>query len=312
MMPVNHAILAALIATTAFGQTERQKVAPEFDVASVRLADPNTARRMRGGPGTNDPVRISFERVTLADLLEQAYNVRSDQISGPAWLRDYAASAYTVAAVMPPGTSQEQFRLMLQNLLAERFHLRLHHENQNREGYELVVPAGGNKLQQWVPVRDAEPDRQGTDQPYLPDFDKGFPTLPANAQLPVGFAVPSPSGTTVSASFRGAMTDFCRTLERMIVLARGASPSSPQPRIADRTSLSGVFELRLKFASVAGSPGPRLVEGDPGMTLASDPSGAPNIFTALEKQLGLKLQRTDNMTVDVLVVDKADKIPAEN
>jgi uncharacterized protein (TIGR03435 family) len=48
------------------------------------------------------------------------------------------------------------------------------------------------------------------------------------------------------------------------------------------------------------------------MTLASDPSGAPNIFTALEKQLGLKLQRTDNMTVDVLVVDKADKIPAEN
>jgi uncharacterized protein (TIGR03435 family) len=267
---------------------------------------------MRGGPGTNDPVRISFERVTLADLLEQAYNVRSDQISGPAWLRDYAASAYTVAAVMPPGTSQEQFRLMLQNLLAERFHLRLHHENQNREGYELVVPAGGNKLQQWVPVRDAEPDRQGTDRPYLPDFDKGFPTLPANAQLPVGFAVPSPSGTTVSASFRGAMTDFCRTLERMIVLARGASPSSPQPRIADRTSLSGVYELRLKFASVAGSPGPRLVEGDPGMTLASDPSGAPNIFTALEKQLGLKLQRTDNMTVDVLVVDKADKIPAEN
>ena len=311
MAPVNGVFLAVLIATTAFGQTERQKATPEFDVASVKLADPNTARRMRGGPGTNDPGRISFERVTLADLLEQAYNVRSDQIRGPAWLRDYATSAYAVAAVVPPGASQEQFRLMLQNLLAERFHLRLHHETQNRDGYELVVAAGGHKLRQWAPVRDGEPDIRGTDS-YLPDFDKGFPTLPANAQLPVGFAVPDPSGTTVWTSFRGAMTDFCRALERMIILARGASPGSPQPRVADKTNLIGVYEVRLKFASFAGSPRPPLVEEDAGLDMASDPSGAPNIFTALEKQVGLKAQRTDSMSVDVLVVDKADKIPTEN
>src|ERR1035437_10285092 len=143
MAPVNGVFLAVLIATTAFGQTERQKATPEFDVASVKLADPNTARRMRGGPGTNDPGRISFERVTLADLLEQAYNIRSDQIRGPAWLRDYATSAYAVAAVVPPGASQEQFRLMLQNLLAERFHLRLHTKTRIPTDKDFFFQRGG-------------------------------------------------------------------------------------------------------------------------------------------------------------------------
>jgi uncharacterized protein (TIGR03435 family) len=51
-------------------------------------------------------------------------------------------------------------------------------------------------------------------------------------------------------------------------------------------------------------------EGDSGTPAASDP--APDIFTAIEKQLGLKLRRLNNVSVDVLVVDRADKIPAAN
>jgi len=49
------------------------------------------------------------------------------------------------------------------------------------------------------------------------------------------------------------------------------------------------------------------------MPAASDPGeGLPNIFTAVEKQLGLKLMKVKDVQVDVLIVDGADKIPTEN
>src|ERR1035438_5651264 len=104
----------------------------------------------RRGPGTEDPGRITAARATLANLLTRAYDVRYDQISGPLWLND-GSYAYAIDATIPPNTTKDQFRLMLQNLLAERFHLKLHHQAQARSGYELTVAPGGPKLKPWKP-----------------------------------------------------------------------------------------------------------------------------------------------------------------
>ena len=57
-------------------------------------------------------------------LLATTYGVAMDQISGPDWL---TTELYSVAAKIPPNTTEDRFNLMLQNLLAERFHLTLHH-----------------------------------------------------------------------------------------------------------------------------------------------------------------------------------------
>jgi uncharacterized protein (TIGR03435 family) len=54
--------------------------------------------------------------------------------------------AYTISATFPPDTTLAQFQLMLQNLLAERFHLALHHETRASPGYDLVILPGGTKL----------------------------------------------------------------------------------------------------------------------------------------------------------------------
>lgn len=91
---------------------------------------------------------------------------------------------------------------------------------------------------------------------------------------------------------------------------------SPQPRVVDRTGLTGIYEFTLEFAGTMAMPGampPTPAGGDTGPPAASDPGdGTPNIFTAVEKQLGLKLQKVRNVSVDVLIVDKADRVPTEN
>src|SRR5450432_1081407 len=104
-----------------------------FDAASVKPAAPPVAdgrgRIMMmgpsGGPGTKDPGRIRYPFMSLKNLLMNAYDVKSFQIVGPAWLD---TERFDITAVMPPETTKEQFRVMLQNLLSERFKLTVHRE----------------------------------------------------------------------------------------------------------------------------------------------------------------------------------------
>ena len=133
-----------------WAQSRSGRTAPVFEVVSVKPAGPfvpsgRIATGIVGGPGTEDPGRITGTHANLADLLTRAYDVRYDQISGPLWLSD-GSYAYAIDATIPPNTTKEQFRLMLQNLAAERFHLKLHHQAQARSGYELTVAPGGPKL----------------------------------------------------------------------------------------------------------------------------------------------------------------------
>ena len=285
-----------------------------FEAASVKPAGPFVAGNSggsRGGPGTSDPGRIAIARATLTQLLARAYDVSLDQISGPEWLNDFSTYAYRIDATLPPNTTVEQFRLMLRNLLAERFHLRLHHETKGRTGYELVVAKGGPKLKEWTPPTppaDAPTGKPGVDA-------NGFPRLPAGAG--VSFAIPNGGGAgTIRMSYRETMAMFCRGLGANINMSNGTPIGEPQPRVVDKTGLTGTYEFTLEFAGsmrLSGTMPSEPAGGEPGMPLASDPAeGAPDIFTAVEQQLGLKLVKAGGVPVDMLIVDSADKVPTEN
>src|SRR5579862_8898249 len=91
-----------------------------FEVASVSYVGPyDSDRRMsqRGGPGTSDPPRITYQNVTMLNLLSRAYGVDYDQISGPSWLDSVQ---YTVIANVPAGAAKEELPTMWQRLLKER------------------------------------------------------------------------------------------------------------------------------------------------------------------------------------------------
>src|SRR5580658_5828440 len=122
---------------------------PTFDVASVKAVDlaSHPTFGNSGGPGTGDPGRIHFCCVGMYSLLMRAYDVQVDQISGPAWIMDnMGPNLYQVDATMPAGTGNAQYQLMMQNLLATRFHLAIHRETRKFPGYELVVAKDGPKL----------------------------------------------------------------------------------------------------------------------------------------------------------------------
>lgn len=91
---------------------------------------------LRGGPGSRDPGRIDWTRVTLTGLLVRTYGLRRDQIAGPGWLD---RERYDIAAKLPPGTDQDRFRQMLQTLLSERFQIQSHRESHISAVYRSLV-----------------------------------------------------------------------------------------------------------------------------------------------------------------------------
>ncbi len=132
--------LVVLGACGLFGQT--------FEAASVKASGPASVRMFYDR--NDNPGRISYGRATLHDLLYKAYDLKDyQQISGPGWL---GSEAYDVVATMPASTSQADFRVMIQNLLAERFGMTVHHETKDFPVYEIVIAKNGPRLKEYDPA----------------------------------------------------------------------------------------------------------------------------------------------------------------
>jgi len=260
---------------------------PEFEVASVK---PSTGRvALRGGPRTAEPERIAYENADLRQLLMKAYGVESDQISGPAWVD---SERYTINAKIPPGTTVAQFQTMLQNLLTERFRLKVHHEMKELSVYELTVAKGSAKL---TPAAAKDPN--DTD-------NEGCPVVRPGVSSDSGTFGP---GVSCSRFNKTSMAELARTLEGLKSMEDGEFGQN-FPHVVDRTGIEGEFDITLKFHLAMKFPGQVSTPGQ-----ASDPDGVdgPSLTTALEQQLGLILQKT-KATLDRIVIDSADKVPVEN
>lgn len=155
-------LFAPLYRTQAQQRNTSQKTA--FEVASVRLIVPPAGRPnpcIIDSKPLNLSTRISGNRfrlrnTTLAGLIRDAYNVRDDQFSGlPGWAD--CTDQYEIVAKAPgeETPAPDQVHLMLQALLADRFHLKFHHETRNLTVYELTIAKSGAKLK-LLPDRTAE------------------------------------------------------------------------------------------------------------------------------------------------------------
>jgi uncharacterized protein (TIGR03435 family) len=307
------AMLAAIFATCVSGNFAHGADAPahlQFEVASARRAAPDAHLERRGGPGTADPGRIFYSRVTLLELLTVAYGVRGDQVSGPDWLQ---TERYTINAKIPPNTTKDQFNLMLQDLLAERFHLTLHHAAKEFPAYELVVASGGHKMQPSppdVPATAAAPGDAAL--AALKTMAKtGFPSLQPGSPGSVFLG-----GGMVRSTNSVTMAEFAATLGAMVNISNGGigGLGSTVPRVVDKTGLNGKFTFTLEFAGSVQLPASlRMGEQPAEASPTSNPGSAgPSLLTALKQQLGLKLEKKKPVILDLLVVEHVDKVPTEN
>jgi uncharacterized protein (TIGR03435 family) len=288
-------LTAITLLITAQAQSQ---AALTFEAASIRVAGDEPPRRpmpargdILGGPGTNDPTRIAYTWVTMTSILVGTFGFGGDRILN---LPDWADSQrYDLQAIVPPGATKDQAREMMQNLLKERFHFAFHSAQKEFTSCELVVAKSGSKLKGAAPADGAQPPHaRGTP----PDLDRdGFPILP-------------PGHTDGQAVTRDGVT---RQTYRMgsieavrAILLFGRTECAA--RISDRTGLTGKYDFRLEYAQPP-RPGVALPPNQAG--IASDP--APDLVTAVEKQLGLKLVKSTT-ELDVVVIDHLDRQPTEN
>lgn len=178
------AVIGVALAPQAPAQSQKSApVQPAFDAASLKivqdedilgLLQKGVGSRMKGGPGTSEPGRVSWKMADRRSLLTEAFDVELYRIVWPATLTGRERGAFALEATMPPETTKPQFRLMLQNLLIERFQLRVHHETRTYPGYELIVAPGGPKLKS-----TADPDAPDPPSGPTGERDKdGFLILP--------------------------------------------------------------------------------------------------------------------------------------
>lgn len=282
-----------------------------FDAASVRVVKlaSHPVFGNRGGPGTNDPGRIHLCCIGMFSLLMRAYDVQLDQIVGPSWIMDNAGpNLYQVDALMPADTTRAQFQLMMQNLLKERFHLEIHREKRDFPGYELVVAASGPKLKLSIP----NPTVVVSDTAPVPNRRAdGTLDLPPGPQLFTSLG----RGVIIVQAQEKPISDLVKGMGRLIAQSRGEDPNdfaSPKPRVLDKTGLDGKYDFTLRFSCDACQFD--IVNGaSPVLSNRTDFQGVePDIFVALQRQLGLKLVKTKDIPLEIIVVDHVDKIPTEN
>jgi uncharacterized protein (TIGR03435 family) len=261
--------------------------AASFEVASVKANKSGdvggTLRRQPGG-------RINGVNLPLRTLITFAYQLQPFQLAGaPDWT---ATDRFDIVAKIEgdplprlPGSEPDALMLATRTLLADRFKLKVHRETRQLDIYALVT---------------ARPDgRPG-------------PNLKPSTQDCAGFAAAGRQGAPPQGP-PGSPQGFCGMFGTPGVLRFGGFPLSTFAAglagqagryVVDRTSLPGNWEFELTYAPEQRGPRP------PGVDLPPTDTNAPSLFTALQEQLGLKLEAAKG-PVEVLVVDNVELLTAE-
>lgn len=259
-LTLRYLVIAAL-AAPAFGQTPPSGppgafiASPRFQVATIKPSRPEESRttQIQGN-------RFATTDTSVVDLLKYAYGLQEQEIVGPKWLK---TEKFDVVGDPETQTrpSSDEFKKMIQNLLADRFHLTAHHETRDLSVFEIVAAKGGPRLNKSTGPLD------------------GIPTVGYSpGQLAAGNAT---------------IADLAMFLQRFV---------TDRP-VFDRTGITGKYDLSLRWArDELEADGTRQV-GDAKNTL-------PDLFTAIQEQLGLKLQE-EKLPAQVFVVDHVD-MPSEN
>ena len=270
-------------AMVAFGQTSQT-----FEVASVKPSVPGWERGgvyfgpPRGGPGTPDPGQITWTYARFRDLLMTAYDLKTYQIVGPAWMD---TERYDIAVKVPAGATKDQLNVMWQNLLAERFGVKIHHDPKDFQVEDLVIGKGGSKL------KETTEDTSGLPPPGPPKFKDGVLSSPGLV-------------TTIAMNANRGSARAVAKAQPLSKLVAMMSAQQNHP-VIDKTGLSGLYDFSLEFTLVLPLP----PGAPPDTPAASDPG--PDLAAAVERELGLKLVGS-KAKLDVIVIDQAEKVPTEN
>jgi uncharacterized protein (TIGR03435 family) len=264
-----------------------QQQAPEFEVASVKLSSGSHW-------GAQDrlylrPPDVNLHAVDepLLELISAAYGIDWRDVAGPAWLSDVKVD---VIAKAPAAASEEELRVMLNQLLKERFAFAAHKEMRAEPAYVLTIAKSGikfkkNKDPRIVPMSPGEWAGKPGDGPLDRD---GYPILPAHKAGGIGHVS---EGVFKFTSVGMPVSAFTYMIAPQL--------GGPMPQVIDRTGLTGLYDFKIEYMNTM-----------PGEQQPYE-FGGPPIAEALEKQLGLHLEKM-KVPVEMLIVDHIERTPTAN
>jgi uncharacterized protein (TIGR03435 family) len=282
-VPICICMLASL-PTRAQQQTQNTStISPDFkyEVVSVK---PNKSGNFGRTQITSDG--LTMPNVSLQFLIQFAFGIQDFQFSGmPGWLN---SERFDIDAKMDPAVADALQKLspddqklarqkMLQALLADRFQLTIHRETRELQVYSLTVAKNGPKLHE---AKSGDTYANGI---KYPNGGGG----PGAVMLRMG-----PTSQTMS-----AQAVPISTLVRQFV----TTLRSP---ILDKTGLTGKYDFTLTWTPEDQMASGGVPNGQPAIA-APDPSGA-TLFTALQEQLGLKLE-SGKGPVEMIVIDHVER-----
>ncbi|MGP0074893.1 MAG: M56 and DUF3738 domain-containing protein [Bryobacteraceae bacterium] len=261
---------------------------PQFEVASIKPAAPDQ-RGMFIRPGANGGLNIT--NMPLREIMILAWRVEPFQITGgPPWIE---SARYDISTKPEQKPERDQLLLMLQSLLEDRFQLKIHHETKELPIYALVLANKDGKLgPQLTESKEGSCTTFDPSKPPPPPDPGKPPTLGCGGMM---MGIDRVNGAAVPVAQLAPV--LSRMLERTVI---------------DKTGLTGKYDIKAQWTPdqsqlQAMAPPGGLPPGMPPPQF--DPNG-PSIFTALQEQLGLKLE-SQKGPVDVIVIDHVEK-PSEN
>jgi uncharacterized protein (TIGR03435 family) len=147
------AVLTGPLILSASGVAQQ----PAFAVATIRPSSAEV-KFERDGKTETRPGTLQMHDVTVHTCIKWAYGVQDNQISGPAWLE---SDHFDILAKADSSATEDQMKIMLQTLLADRFQITFHHQNKELKSFVLAVAKGGPKLSP-AAAPDAKPYRQNS------------------------------------------------------------------------------------------------------------------------------------------------------
>jgi uncharacterized protein (TIGR03435 family) len=225
-----------------------------------------------------------------------AYDVKNYQVSGPAWLD---TEHFDILAKVPEGATEEQVKVMWQNLLRERFGVVVHHESKEFQVSELVVAKGGSKLKETTLDPNAPLPPTPTERTQTIKMDKnGLPEMNGP-----GLRMMMQAGTS------GPVGRMVGRAQPISELATTLGNQLDRP-VVDKTGLAGKYDFSVEYTpDLSRMPLPPPGPAPAAATEAGTPGS--NLVSAIEQQLGLRLV-SGKAKLDVVVVDKVEKTPTEN
>ena len=266
----------------AIAQVAQPSVRPQFEVASIKLAPPDAfgmwIRPIAGG--------TTMTNMTLKELIVIAYRIQPFQVSGgPAWLD---SARFDISAKSEGPRKPGEIPLMLQALLEDRFKLAMHRDTKELPIYALVLAKKDHTL-----------------GPRLTESKEGSCTEDDPSKPPP----PPEPGKPSTLGCGGVMTGPRQLTAASVPLARLISALERRigRTIVDKTGLTGNFDIVLQWTPDENELAvlALLLPPDEPRPSASDSTG-PSIFTALQEQLGLKLE-SQKGPVEILVIDRAPR-----